>query len=102
MKIVWSDPAVSDLDSIWDFIARDSPHYATQTVQRLIDAVEPLATFPAMGRHVPEAESDDMRELIVGGYRVIYRVMGQQVEIATVVHGSRDLAGEPKPWMRNE
>lgn len=49
---------------------------------------------------MPEAASrDDVRELIVQGYRIIYLLQTEQLLILTVIHGSRDLAGsEKKPW----
>ncbi len=48
---------------------------------------------------LPEADRDDVRELILQGYRIIYRVLPECVEILTVIHGSRNLAGEEtKPW----
>jgi plasmid stabilization system protein ParE len=52
MRIVWSAPAVADLEAIYDYIARDSPHYASRFVQRLISATEPLESFPNFGRVV--------------------------------------------------
>jgi len=52
-----------------------------------------------IGRLVPEADRDDVRELILQGYRIIYRVLPECVEILAVIHGSRNLAGEEiKPW----
>jgi len=53
-----------------------------------------------MGRKVPEAgHRDDVRELIVQGYRIIYLTHPEKVFIVTILHGSRDLAGEEvKPW----
>jgi toxin ParE1/3/4 len=49
---------------------------------------------------VPEAgQRTDIRELIVQSYRIIYRVGIEDIDILTVVHGSRDLAGrDSKPW----
>ena len=98
MKVDWSEPAVSDLDGIWDFIARDSPHYATVTANRLTAAARSLETFPRMGRHVPEAERQDVRELIVGSYRLMYRVEVERVLVVAVIHGRRDLGGLGEPW----
>lgn len=73
MKVRWSDIAEADLDQLYDYIARDVPYYAEQFVDRLIDAVS--------------------------SYRVIYLLGAEQVHILTVIHGSRDLAGqEKKPW----
>lgn len=98
MRVDWSEPAVADLDGIWEFIARDSPHYATVTVNRLIAAAKPLDTFPRMGRHVPEADRSDVRELIIGSYRLMYRVEEERVLVVAVIHGSRDLGGLGEPW----
>jgi plasmid stabilization system protein ParE len=48
---------------------------------------------------VPEASDLKVRELIVSGYRVIYRRRKQAVQIVAVVHSARNLAGmKPKPW----
>ncbi|MGD8595151.1 MAG: type II toxin-antitoxin system RelE/ParE family toxin [Gammaproteobacteria bacterium] len=52
-----------------------------------------------MGRHVPEAERQDVRELLYKDYRIIYRIKPEQVDILTVIHGSRDLKRlKTKPW----
>jgi toxin ParE1/3/4 len=100
MKVAWSEPAIADLVAIHDYIARDSPHYAQRFVERLVAAVEPLESFPRLGRLVPEGD-DRHRELLVAFYRIIYRLEGQTIFIVTVVHGSRDLAGtDEKPWER--
>ena len=98
MRVDWSEPAISDLEGIWDFIARDSRNYATGTVNRLVEAVEPLETFPHMGRHIPEAEVQDARELVVGHYRLMYRVEEERVLIVAVIHGRRDVTALGEPW----
>lgn len=46
MRITWSEPAIADLAAIHDFIARDSAHYATRFVERLIEATEQLMALP--------------------------------------------------------
>lgn len=99
MKIYWSDVAEADLDDIYDYIARDVPYYAELFVDRLIDATDKLEDHPRIGRCVPEADQrDDIRELIVQGYRIVYLVADEKIQILTVIHGSRDLAGrENKP-----
>ena len=89
MKIRWTDESVRDLQDIHAFIAKDSVHYADHQVERIISIEEQLATFPESGRAVPEYESTDIRELIIGRYRVIYRLKVDIIEIITVIHGSR-------------
>lgn len=100
MRIRWSEIAEADLDQLYDYIARDVPFYAEQFVDRLIEAVSVLRDHPRLGRRIPEAEGhEDVRELIFQGYRVIYLLESDQIHILTVIHGSRDLAGqEKKPW----
>lgn len=91
MRIVWSEPAIADLEAVHDYIARDSPDRASHCVQQLIQSVRPLRDFPQMGRIVPEGDGRQ-REIIHAPYRLIYRVSETEIYVLTVVHGSRDLA----------
>ena len=80
MKLVWTDPAIADLTAIRDYIARDSDQYARQFVGRIIEAVEKLPGFPAMGRKVPESRSrDNVREILFQNYRIIYRIASDKL-----------------------
>lgn len=99
IRIEWTEPAVSDLDNIHDYIARDSAEYADAFAERLIMSAERLRSFPTSGRVVPEAKDRHVREILVESYRIIYRVKTGMVQILTVVHGARDLTRmTPKPW----
>lgn len=99
MKILWTEPAIEDLRNLHAYIARDSEIYASNFVQRIITAVDKLTNFPRLGRMVPEAEQEAVRELIYQNYRIIYRIKGELVEILTVLHGRRDLGSfKPAPW----
>lgn len=88
-SIVWSPQALLDLESIRDYIARDSPRYAELVLRRLVVAVERLGSFPESGRIVPERNTEDLREIIVRPYRIVYRLRPGVVEIATVFRASR-------------
>ena len=90
MRLVWSDQADADLAAIYAYIARDSERYAQATVERLIDAVDQLLRWPRSGRVVPEVEDDDLRELVLAPYRIVYRLQGDIIGIATIVHSSRE------------
>lgn len=98
--IEWSQRARADIRDLKAYIAKDSPYYAQCFTERVIASVEKLEKFPKIGRPVPEAKSrDDVRELIYQGYRIIYRTLPERVFIVTIIHGSRDLAGnETQPW----
>jgi toxin ParE1/3/4 len=78
-----------DLREIYDFIARDSPRAAEALVERVLHSTERLASFPESGRTVPEFPDLGYRELLVGTYRVWYRIERETVSIVTVLHGRR-------------
>jgi toxin ParE1/3/4 len=81
------------------YIRKDSEYYANRFVERIIEAVESLEKFPEMGRRVPEAEEENIRELLFHNYRIIYRVETDGILILTVIHGARDLSRKRyKPW----
>jgi addiction module RelE/StbE family toxin len=88
-RIVWSPQSLADLESIRDYIARDSPRYAELVVQRLVSAVERLEAFPRSGRVVPERNLEHLREIISAPYRIVYRIRTALVEIVTVFRASR-------------
>jgi len=99
MKIEWTGLALADLESIREYIWKDSEYYATRFVERIIEAVERLEKFPEMGRRVPEAEEENIRELLFYGYRIMYRVETDRILILTIIHGARDLSQKRlEPW----
>jgi addiction module RelE/StbE family toxin len=84
----WTPQAADDLQAIYDFIARDSHHYAQLVVEDILAATDPLQQFPLMGRVVPESRREDVREVIKRPYRIVYRV-GEPIYILTVFRTSR-------------
>jgi addiction module RelE/StbE family toxin len=92
MHIVWSPQSLRDLDAIHEYIAKDSERYADLTVSRIFAAVERLLHFPHSGRIVPERDQPEIREIIVGRFRVVYRIRGAMIEIATVFRASREFS----------
>ena len=89
ISLIWSPQSHRDLEGIRAHIAEDSPHYADLVVRRLVAAVERLRAFPESGRVVPERNTPEIREVIVGSYRIVYRFRAGVVEIATVFRASR-------------
>jgi len=90
-EIVWTDEALSDLKAIGEYFERTSPEYASVVVNELYTAVEPLTEFPRMGRQVPEVEHESLRERIVEGYRLIYQLRNETIEVITILHSRQDL-----------
>ncbi len=89
-KVIWSPSAINDADSIADYIARDSVDQASLFATRIIEATDRLAQFPRSGRVIPEIADQSWREIIVWSYRIMYRIIGEDVWIVGVVHGARD------------
>lgn len=99
MRVDWSDFARDDLDDLVCYISRDSAFYARRFGQKVVLATRRLTQFPESGRMIPEAEDKAFREIIVQGYRVMYRLETNRVLILAVMHGSWDVAGpNKKPW----
>ncbi|MBU1626199.1 type II toxin-antitoxin system RelE/ParE family toxin [bacterium] len=64
-KVVWSNESDEDLDSIAEYIAKDSEFYASSFVQEILDAGNSLEMFPERGRIVPELGYSNIRELFI-------------------------------------
>ncbi|MDZ4063355.1 MAG: type II toxin-antitoxin system RelE/ParE family toxin [Coriobacteriia bacterium] len=91
MRVVWTEHAHEQLDNAMAFIASDRPDTATAWLERILDEGASLAEFPDRGRVVPEASRDEVRELIMSPYRLIYRRDPDVVTITMVLHGRRKL-----------
>lgn len=89
IPILWSPQALHDLESIREYIARDSTLYADLVVRRIVAGVDRLASFPESGRVVPERGDPKIREVIVKPYRIVYRRQSAEIEIVTVFLASR-------------
>jgi plasmid stabilization system protein ParE len=88
-QVRWTLQAADDLEAIVEFIATDSPHYASLLAWEVIRAVDRLALFPRSGRTLPELHNLTIRESILGNYRIVYRAKKDLVEILTIYHGAR-------------
>lgn len=83
MKIVWSPNSIKKLEQIGDYIALDSPGNARKFIDKIISSVERLKKFPLSGSNVPE--SPNLKQVVVQGYRIIYRPTDKSIDIITVL-----------------
>jgi addiction module RelE/StbE family toxin len=95
LKVEFSPAALYDLEDIADYIAQDNPIAAEQWVDKLMAAAQKVASHPRSGRSVPEVADPKIREVIVGAYRVVYRVAEHRLLVLTVIEGHRRLRGVP-------
>ena len=89
--VSWSSEAKGDLADIVAYYEDRSPEYARAVVRQLYEAVTRLEHFPRMGRTVPELGLESFRELLVAGYRVVYLVREEEVDILVIAHSRQDL-----------
>jgi len=90
-QIIWTEPALENLDDIAEYIAVSNPHAAKQLVQKVFQKVERLEQFPDSGRVPIEISTLNYRELIVNPCRVFYKVEHESVYILHVLRQERDL-----------
>lgn len=90
-QIIWTDPVLSDLNEIAEYIALDKLDTARSLVKQVFSSVDRLEQFPESGRIPPELERSNYREIIVGPCRVFYRVDQSKVYILYVMRGERQL-----------
>lgn len=94
MKVHWTETALAHLQGIYACIARDSPTYARRMIDRLTARSRQIETAPLLGGKVLEYDRDDIREVLVRPYRIIYRVKEDQADVLAVVHAARLLPPE--------
>jgi addiction module RelE/StbE family toxin len=88
-KVVWSPEALEDLESIAEYIGRDSEYYARAVVSKILAVARSIKDFPWIGRIVPELNDENIRERFVHSYRLVYQVDPNRILIIAVIHGKR-------------
>lgn len=85
VKVIWTDSAIQVLNEIGEYISKESPRYAELTVSRLFETTTIVEDHPKAGRIVPEYRVPNIRELIYGSYRIIYKIINnERIDILTV------------------
>ena len=88
-EIVWTEPALNDLDTIADYIALDKPDAARALVQRVFARVEQLIAHPESGSKPAELPGSRYRQLVEPPCRVFYRKDAGTIYILYVMRGER-------------
>lgn len=90
-QVIWTEPALQDLNEIAEFIALDKISAANNLVQKVFSVTERLEKYPKSGRKPPELESSRYLELVVNPCRIFYRVEKDKVFILYVMRSERML-----------
>jgi toxin ParE1/3/4 len=90
-EVIWTEPALSDLNDIAEYIALENVVAAKQLVQSIFLTVERLETYPESGRIPPELEHLSYREVVTSPCRIFYKQEKNQEFILYVMREERDL-----------
>jgi toxin ParE1/3/4 len=88
-KLIWTEPALQDLDEVAEYIALDDPLAAGNYVQKIFDRVERLAIYPNSGKRPKELPRTPYREIVVPPCRIFYRVENETAYILYVMRSER-------------
>ena len=88
-EIVWSEPALADLDAIADYIALENPVAASELVKRIFGHIEQLVNHPESGSRPQELGKSRYRQIVEPPCRVFYRYDGHKVFILHVMRSER-------------
>ena len=86
MKVHWTGRALARLNAIQAYIAQHNPDAALRIVHAIVHRSQQIKVFPHSGRRVADYARDDVRELIEGQYRIVYRVLPTQLDVVAVMH----------------
>ncbi len=89
--LIWTEPAIRDLEEIADYIALENADAASRLIQRVFDIVSRLESFPLSGKHPKELPAGRYRELIVPPCRIFYRCAKDTVYVLHVMRSERVL-----------
>lgn len=86
-EVIWTDPALDQLEEIAEYIALDKPGAASSLVKTIFSTVERLVQFPESGHIPPELPDSIYRELYVRPCRIFYR---NEDNVALILHVMRE------------
>lgn len=90
-EVIWTEPALQELDAIAEYIALDNPSAASDLVQQVFDKTERLENFAQSGRIPPELPNSVYRQVVVPPCRIFYREDERRVLILCVMREERQL-----------
>jgi plasmid stabilization system protein ParE len=93
-SVEYTARAERDLSEAYAYIARGAPLNAARWLDTMEAAVEGLREFPERCTVARESRllGQEIRQLVVGGYRVLFQVRGRRVLVLHVRHGKRRTA----------
>lgn len=80
--VEWSELALMRLEQVYDWIAESNPEAARKVTEQLLEKAEQLEQFPKLGRLYPNSPEPNIRELLVGRYRLVYELLEEEQRVS--------------------
>jgi len=90
-QVIWTEPALQDLNEIAEYIALDKVSVANKLVRTIFSSTERLEQFPKSGRKPPELKDSRYLEIIINPCRIFYRIEKEKIYILYVMRSERKL-----------
>lgn len=90
-ELRFTTPARRDLNEIWEYIAQDNPVAAGDFIEKITETCRTIADMPYMGRDRPDLIKG-VRAFSVDRYLIIYRILGNGIQIVRVAHAARNIS----------
>ena len=90
-QVIWTEPALHDLNEIAEYIALDKFSAAKKLIQQVFSSTERLEKYAKSDRKVPELQDSRYLEIIVNRFRIFYRVEEGKIYILYVMRSERAL-----------
>jgi len=88
-RLIWTEPALLDLEGVAEYIALDDPRVASRYVQKVFDRVQQLEVYPESGKRPAELPHTPYREIVVAPCRIFYRAESDSVYVLHVMRAER-------------
>jgi toxin ParE1/3/4 len=91
MVLRWSEEAANDLERITDYLFENTPQNAPEVIRAVYDAPSALLDFPRRGR---PGKKEGTRELVLSPlpYIIVYRIVGDMIQLVRILHGAQNWA----------
>lgn len=89
--VTYAPDAESDLIGIVEYIARDKPVAAREWLMKIRETCDTIASHPHMGESRRALGIPDCQSFSVGNYVIFFRRVQDGIEVARIIHGSRDV-----------
>ncbi|NJO03053.1 MAG: type II toxin-antitoxin system RelE/ParE family toxin [Bacteroidia bacterium] len=91
-EVILTRVARQDLIDIEDYVSEQSPSRTQALINKLLDRITILETLPQAGPKIPELDNDELRQLVEGSYRILYRIASEEtIYILRFLHNRRQL-----------